>query len=298
MADIDAGSADRTIPRLGRIGLWSTELRQGDPGQITDTAAELDELGFGALWIPGAMGGDLLDATSRLLSATRTATIATGILNIWRHEAHEVAAWRRALPAEQGARFLLGLGVSHGSTVGEAYSKPLSAMKAYLAALSGEGVRASAMCLAALGPKMLELARDQTAGAHPYLVTPEHTASARNVLGSGPLLAPEQGVVMETNPERARELARPHVRGYGQLANYSNSWRRLGFSDDDITNSSDRLVDALFAWGDPDAIAKRVRAHFDAGADHVCLQVVGARPGASDIAALRPAWRELAQALL
>ncbi len=145
---------------------------------------------------------------------------------------------------------------------------------------------------------MLDLARDRTAGAHPYLVTPEHTAAARASLGEGPLLAPEQGVVLEADPDRARAIARPFVKGYGQLANYANSWRRLGFSENDIANSSDALVDALFAWGDPAAIGERVDAHFRAGADHVCLQVVSDNPGANDVTALRPAWRALAQVLI
>lgn len=287
-----------TASRLGRIGIWSMELRQGDPGEINDAAGELDDLGYGALWIPGGMGGDLLKDVSRLLSATKTATVATGILNIWMHDPHDVANWWRELSEDHRARFLLGLGVSHGATVGDAYRKPLSAMKDYLTKLSGEGLSADGICLAALGPKMLELARDRTAGAHPYLVTPEHTAIAREALGVGPLLAPEQGVVLETDPARARDIARPYVKGYGQLANYANSWRRLGFSEADIADTSDRLVDALFAWGDADRVAERVNAHFAAGADHVCLQVVGPRPGIADIGALRPAWRTLAQALI
>lgn len=284
--------------RLGRIGIWSMELREGDPGEIVDAAAELDELGYGTLWIPGAMGGGLLSDTSRLLSATRKATIATGILNIWMHDAHEVAAWRRELLENHRSRFMLGVGVSHGATIGDAYRKPLSAMIQYLENLSGEGFPSEDICLAALGSKMLELARDRTAGAHPYLVTPEHTATARAVLGTGPFLAPEQGVVLESNPQRAREIARPYVKGYSQLANYANSWRRLGFSEEDITTTSDRLVDALFAWGDENRIAERIDAHFAAGADHVCLQVVGPRPGVADIAALRPAWQSLAKALI
>lgn len=284
--------------RLGRIGIWSMELRFGDPAATAAAATELDELGYGTLWIPGAMGGELLNDVNRLLSATTKANIATGILNIWKHEAHDVASWWHALTPEHKARFLLGLGVSHGATVGAAYSKPLSAMKGYLAHLAGEGLPADSICLAALGPRMLELARDQTAGAHPYLVTPEHTAIAREALGAGPLLAPEQGVVLETDRARARDIARPYVKGYGQLENYANSWRRLGFSEDDIANTSDRLVDALFACGDEDVIAERINAHFAAGADHVCLQVVGPRPGDMDVSAVLPAWRALAKALI
>jgi probable F420-dependent oxidoreductase len=296
LADLNASSAGL---RLGRIGIWSNELRVGDPAEIVDAAAELDELGYGALWIPGSVGGDLLTDLSRLLSATRKAMVASGILNIWKHDTQEVACWWRALSNDHRERFLLGLGVSHSAAIGDAYRKPLSAMKGYLAALSSEGVPAERICLAALGPKMLELARDQTAGAHPYLVTPEHTAIAREALGAGAILAPEQGVVLEADPVRARDLARPYVKGYGQLENYANSWRRLGFSEDDIANSSDRLVDALFACGDARRIAERVNAHFAAGADHVCLQVVGGTsPGTNDVRALRPVWCALAEALL
>jgi probable F420-dependent oxidoreductase len=283
--------------RIGRIGIWAMELRYGEVSQIIDAAAELEALGFRALWIPGVSGGEILKDVSRLLSATKNCVVATGILNIWMHSAHEVGSWWHELPESQTSRFLLGLGVSHSVTVGEAYAKPLTVMKDYLVELFGEGLPTSSLCLAALGPKMLELARDKTAGAHPYLVTPEHTATARESLGSGALLAPEQGVVLEADPARAREIARPYVKGYGQLANYANSWRRLGFSDEDIATTSDTLVDALFAWGPPEKIAERVNAHFEAGADHVCLQVVGSAPP-RDVEAIRPAWRELAAMFL
>lgn len=293
MADED----NKTYAPLGRIGLWSMDLRFGDPAAISEAATELDEMGYGALWIPGGMGGDLLGDVDRLLAATRKTTVATGILNIWMHEPHDVAAWWHALPETQRGRFLLGLGVSHGATVGEAYRKPLSAMQAYLDQLADLSIPSDRICLAALGPKMLELARERTRGAHPYLVTPEHTAIARQALGTGPLLAPEQGVVLETDKARARDIARPYVQGYGRLENYANSWRRLGFSEEDIAQTSDRLVDAVFACGDADHIARRVDAHFAAGADHVCLQVVGADPTSKDVMALLPAWRELAQVL-
>jgi probable F420-dependent oxidoreductase len=181
----------RNVPPLGRIGIWSAELRHGDPGEVADAAAELDELGFGALWIPGEASGNVLGQVDLLLCATRRATIATGILNIWMHDPKDVGTWWRALPAEHSERFLLGLGVSHGAIIGKAYAKPLTAMKDCLALLSAEGIPAEKMCLAALGPKMMELAREETAGAHPYLITPEHTAISREALGPSPLLAPE-----------------------------------------------------------------------------------------------------------
>lgn len=283
--------------RLGRIGIWSLELRFGDSGQAADAAAELDELGFGALWIPGGVGGDVLGTVNRLLSATRNAVIATGIVNIWKHDAREIGEWWRAQPDNLKQRVLLGLGVSHGPLIGEAYRKPLAAMREYLTQLSAEGLPAKNLCLAALRPGMLDLARERTAGSHPYLVTPEHTAMARKALGPDALLAPEQGVMLETDPQRARELAHKALEHYRGLPNYVGIWQGLGFSDDEIANTSSRLTDALFAWGGIGKIAARVNAHFASGADHVCLQVIGAasRP---DVEAIRPAWRELAAALL
>ena len=287
----------RARARLGRIGIWSMELRFGDPGQAADAAAELDELGFGALWIPGGVGGDVLGSAGRLLSATRNAVIATGIVNIWKHDAREIGEWWRAQPDDRKQRVLLGLGVSHGPLIGEAYRKPLAAMREYLTQLSAEGLPATNLCLAALRPGMLDLARERTAGAHPYLVTPEHSAMARKALGPDALLAPEQGVVLETDPGRARELARKAIEHYRRLPNYVGSWEQLGFTEDEIAQASDRLTDALFAWGGIDRIAERVNAHFAAGADHVCLQVISA-VSHPDVDAIRPAWRELAAALL
>jgi probable F420-dependent oxidoreductase len=284
-------------PRLGRIGIWSMELRFGDPGAAAEAAAELDELGYGALWIPGGIGGDLLADVDRLLGATQRATIATGILNIWKHEPADVARWWNDLPADRQARVLIGLGVSHSHIVGEAYAKPLSAMRAYLDGLDVGGVPPEARCLAALAPKMLELSRDRAAGTHPYLVTPEHTATSHAAIGPDRLLAPEQGVVLATDPVQARTLARQALAGYLGYPNYQNSWYRLGFTEADLADGgSDRLVDALFAWGPVDRIAERVNAHFAAGADHVCLQLI---TGAGvDVAAARAGWRELAAALL
>lgn len=282
--------------RLGRIGIWSIELRFGDRAEAHDAAAELDELGYSALWIPGGTGGDVLSDVGRLLAATKRTTVATGILNIWKHAASDVGQWWQALPKDHQSRVLLGLGVSHSHIVGEAYQKPLAVMREYLDQLGTVGLPANSLCLAALGPKMQELARDRTAGVHPYLVTPEHTARARAVIGPGKLLAPEQGVVLETDPTRAREMARHALKHYLTYPNYINSWKRLGFSDDEITNASDRLVDALFAWGSVKTVVERVNAHLSAGADHVCLQVI---TGAGvNIGPAREAWRELAAALL
>ena len=278
-----------------RIGIWSLELRFGDRAEAADAAAELEELGFSAIWIPGGVGGDLFGDVERLLSATQRAVIATGILNIWKHTPQEVGQWWGSLSDDRRSRALLGIGVSHSPLIGEAYRQPLVHMRDYLGQLVEKGVPADDLCLAALGPKMIELARDRTAGAHPYLVTPEHTAQARATLGPGKLLAPEQGVILERDPARARALARKALVHYLHLPNYVNSWRRLGLAEEDISQASDRFVDALFAWGSVETIAERVNAHLSAGADHVCLQVI---TGAGvDIAAARPAWRQLAAGL-
>lgn len=283
--------------RLGRIGIWSLELRFRDPAQADEAAAELDELGFGALWIPGGVDDQVLKDVDRLLSATKRMSIATGIINVWKLQAQDLAQWWKGQSTERQARVLLGLGVSHGPLIGDAWKKPIAVMRDYLDQLSTQGVPGDSLCLAALGPRMLELSRDRTAGAHPYLVTPEHTAAAREVLGPGKLLAPEQGVILESDPARARELGRQALTHYARLPNYRNNWRRLGFSEEDVANVSDGLVDALFAWGGMDRIAERVNAHLAAGADHVCLQVISGTMG-GDFDALRPQWRELAAALL
>jgi probable F420-dependent oxidoreductase len=282
--------------RLGPIGIWSLELRFGDASRSADAAAELDELGFGALWIPGGVGGDVLGSVDKLFGATRNAVIAIGIINIWKHDAREVGEWWRARHTDYQERVLLGLGVSHGPLIGDAYRKPLAAMREYLADLSAEELPAMNMCIAALRPAMLSLARERTAGAHPYLVTPDHTVLAREVLGPDALLAPEQGVLLETDPRQARETARRALKHYRHLPNYVASWQRLGFTDEDITNLSNRLIDGLFAWGSVDAIAERVKQHLAAGADHVCLQVISDSPR-PDVEAMRSTWRELAALL-
>jgi probable F420-dependent oxidoreductase len=296
-ATATSSAAPRARARgLGPIGIWSLELRFGDRGEAHEAAAELDQLGYGALWIPGGVGGDVLGDVAGLLAAAPRAAIATGILNIWKHEPADIGAWWAGRSPADHARVMLGLGVSHGPIIGEAYAKPLEAMSRYLDGLDAAGVPEERRCLAALGPKMLDLSAARSAGAHPYLVPATHTAQARERLGADALLAPEVGVVLETDPGRAREIARQALANYLRLPNYLNSWRRLGFSEEDV-QGSDRLIDALFAWGSLEQIAARVREHLDAGADHVCLQVVSA-PSGSGIAFPRQAWRELAQALL
>lgn len=286
-----------SVPQLGRIGLWSMELRFGDRAEVAEAAAELDELGFGALWIPGGLDGGVLEDVENLLSATRKTTIATGILNIWKHEPEDVAAWFGRLPSHHQCRVMLGLGVSHGPFIGETWKKPLAVTRTFIERLKQAGMPRDNTCLAALGPKMLELSGARTAGAHPYLVTPEHSSIARGILGTGKLLAPEQGVILETDPATARTTAREALTHYATLPNYRNNWLRLGIPQDDIENVSDRLVDALFAWGGMEQIVERVTAHHDAGADHVCVQVIRGASG-GDMAGLRTAGRELAAALL
>jgi len=282
-----------TTPDLGRIGIWSMELRFGDPGAIAEAAAELDELGFGAIWVPGGIGGDVAGDVNRLLAATKRATIATGIINIWKHEPTELADWWGSLPADHQSRLLLGLGISHGPLIGEGWDKPVARTRRYVEELLALGVPAGNLCLAALGPKMVALSGELTAGAHPYLVSPDHTAMARRILGPGKLLAPEQGVVLESDPAKARELAMGALTHYARLPNYRNNWLRLGISEADIEAGSDTLLDALFTRGGLDEVRARVRAHHDAGADHVCLQAI---TGAG-LPEARAAWRELATLL-
>jgi probable F420-dependent oxidoreductase len=274
--------------KLNGLGVWSSELRFGEAAQIVDAAAELEALGYSALWVPD-VGGPLFDDLNRLLQATTTVTIATGILNVWQHEPSDVGRWWHALPEDHRRRLLLGIGVSHGLVVGEKWGQPLATMTTYLDGLQSEGVPMDQVCLAALGPKMLELSKNRTAGAHPYLVTPEHTAAARTTLGNA-LLAVEQGVILQNDLTAAHELGRAVVKGYGGLPNYANNWKRLGFTDDDISSGSDRLIDALIACGDEGDILPRIEAHREAGADHVCIQVITAPGSALPL----DAWRRLA----
>jgi probable F420-dependent oxidoreductase len=284
---------------LGKVGIWSGEFRSKKAGDAGETAAEFEGLGFGALWIPGGAGGDIFGVVARVLDGTRTLPVATGILNVWMHDATEVAAEHARISAAHPDRFLLGLGVSHAMSVeatGRPYERPRSVMVHYLDELDAAKtpVGKEERALAALGPKMLELARDRSAGAHPYLTTPEHTRWARTVLGEGPLLAPEQMVVLESDPTAARAVARTMLALYLQLPNYTNNMLRFGFTEVDLADGgSDRLIDGHIAWGGIEAIAGRVREHLDAGADHVCIQVL---TGSRDRYPLAE-WRELAAIL-
>lgn len=268
-----------TFPLTG-TGIWSPELRYGDAEAAAEAASQLEALGFSALWVPD-IGGDLFASLENLLDATSTVVVATGILNLWLHEPAVTAERFHAYTEQYGPRVLFGIGVSHAPLIDavepDGYRRPLATTREYLDALDAaeQPLPAGGRVLAALGPKMLELARTRTAGSHPYLVTAEHTATVRQAVGPEALVAPEQAIVFETDPTRARELARQHLAGYLGLPNYSNNWKRIGFTDDDLLDGgSDRLVDALVAWGDDDLIAARLDAHRDAGADHVCAQVL------------------------
>ena len=282
---------------LGRIGIWSGEVRYGDAGAGRDAAAAVESLGFGALWMPGGIDDRVLDDLSGLLDATRTMPLCTGILNIWKLSPADVGAWWAGRSDADRARLMLGLGVSHGPAIGAAYGRPIETMAAYLDRLDAAGVPADRRCLAALGPKMLDLAAARTAGAHPYLVPPEHIALARARMGPDALIATEVGVVLESDPARARAIARAGIALYLQFPNYANNWRRLGFGEEDIATASDRLIDALFAWGSIERIAARIGEYLAAGADHVCVQVVRGAYGDHPAPPL-DAWRRLAEALL
>jgi probable F420-dependent oxidoreductase len=284
---------------LTGAGIWSRELRgHPDRGEVADAAAELEELGYAALWFPGGESEGAFNAASELLRGTRTVTVATGILSVWVADPEQVAAERAQLDDAYEGRFLLGLGVSHEAIVGgDRYERPLATMRDYLESLDAAAppVPPEMRVLAALGPKMLALAAERSLGTHPYLVTPEHTRVAREAVGVERFVGPELGVVFERDADRARAAARGFLELYLQLPNYTNNLRRLGFGDADFEGGgSDRLVDALIAWGSEDAIAERVQEHRDAGADQVVIQVIR-QPGADGLP--RAEWRELAPAL-
>jgi probable F420-dependent oxidoreductase len=282
------------------VGLWTMTLDAKDPGESADIAREIESMGYSALWIPEAYGRESFTNASLLLADTTSLIVATGIANIWARDAVASANASKTLTAAYDDRFVLGLGVSHEPLVngmrGHAYQTPYVAMREYLLAmdqsymLAAEGSARSARVIAALGPKMLELAGTLTDGAHPYLVTPAHTAQARSLLGEK-FLGVEQAVVLGQNREESLRRAHEHLEFYTGLPNYRNSWRRQGFSDDDmVRGGSERLCDALVAQGDEGSVLARVREHLDAGADHVCLQVLGADFGQVPL----EEWRRLA----
>jgi probable F420-dependent oxidoreductase len=268
---------------LGSLGIW-----QFGPNATPELAQEAERLGYGALWIGGSPDGSL-DGAEALLDATGRITIATGIVNMWKDDAATVAASYHRLEAKHPGRFLLGVGIGHPEHTGE-YQTPYDTIVGYLDRLDEAGVPAERRVLAALGPKVLELSAARAAGAHPYLTTPEHTAFARKVLGPDALLAPEHKVVLDPDPEAARALGRKMVKRYLELSNYRNNLLRFGFTEEDLSGEgSDRVVDALALHGDAATVARGLRAHLEAGADHISIQVIGRD--------LVPAYQALAAAL-
>lgn len=268
-------------PDLGRFGVWTG-------GPVTpEQAQEIEKLGYGAVWVGASPPADLA-FVEPILEATSTLQIATGIVNIWNADAETVAESYHRIEKAFPGRFLLGVGVGHPEHTQE-YTKPYTALVEYLDALDAKTVPTSRRVIAALGPKVLELAKNRSAGAHPYLTTPEHTAQAREQVGNSVFIAPEHKVVLTTDADKARELGRKTVGFYLDLSNYVNNWRRLGFTSDDVEQpGSDKLIDAVVAYGSPEAIAARLKEHLDAGADHVAIQVLGSKDE------LVPALTELA----
>ncbi len=257
---------------LGRFGVWTFGAPQ------PEQAAEIEKLGYGAVWPGGSPAGDLA-FVEPLLAATEKLQVATGIVNVWTAPAAQVAESYHRIEAAYPGRFVLGVGIGHPEHTKE-YRKPYDVLVEYLDELDAAGVPVARRVVAALGPKVLRLAADRSAGAHPYLTTPEHTAEARTLIGPDAFLAPEHKVVLTDGSaeaaEEARAIGRQTVDFYLNLSNYLNNWRRLGFSEDDIAKpGSDALIDAVVAHGTPDAIAARLTEHLDAGADHVTIQVLG-----------------------
>jgi probable F420-dependent oxidoreductase len=305
---VSAASSQRNYPDRsllgGEVGLWTSNLDSLPAPKAQEVVAELEELGYAALWFGEAFGREAFTNASMFLCATSRLVVATGIANIFVRDASATNAAAKTLAGAYQDRFVLGLGVSHGPMVemrGHCYSSPLSTMRAYLQGMCEARFTAvqpehdPPRLLAALGPRMLELSRDLADGAHPYLVTPQHTAGAREILGDGPLLAVEQAVVLTTDREEALRLGRSHLSRYMRLPNYLNSWRRQGFNEGDLHDGgSERLVERLVGWGSEDAIRERVREHLLAGADQVCVQVVTD----DSIDSLSEQWRSLASVLL
>ncbi|MET0490964.1 MAG: LLM class F420-dependent oxidoreductase [Acidimicrobiales bacterium] len=292
-----------TVPDLGRVGLWTFFLDLQPAERVRDLVPEIEAMGWGCVWVPEAVNRDAMVNSALLLSASTTLNIGTGIASIWGRDPMTTAASLKSLSEAWPGRFVLGLGVSHQPMVdhirGQDYTKPFTKMRDYLAAMDAALYMSPApetthVVLAALGPKMLELSATAADGAHPYFVPVEHTVVAREHLGPEALLAPEQAVVLSTDADEARRVARGHMATYLNLPNYTNNLRRFGWGDEDLADGgSDRLVDAIVAWGDEQAVLDRVAAHHERGADHVALQVLpldGASVPMDD-------WRRLATAL-
>lgn len=296
---------DALRARLGRVGVWTFAFDSRPAAQVAIDARGIETLGFTALWVPEGGGSrDVVGHLEWLLGATDRLTVASGIANITARQPEVLQAGATLLADAYGDRVVLGIGVGHEYTTerrGYGWGRPLERTRAYLDAMDAAADTWPAPAvpvrrlLAALGDAMLRLSADRALGAHTYFVSPEHTARARAVLGPEPVLAVEQTVVLRDAPAEARSIARSWAVHYLELPNYANNWRRLGFGDDDVAGAgSDRLIDAGIAWGSLDDVVARVRAHLDAGADHVCVQVVSE----DDTDVCLPELRELAPALL
>lgn len=288
--------------QLGRIGLWTADFDLQPMSRAQEAIAQVEQMGFRTVWVPEAVLREPFASTSLLLSATREMVLATGIASLHARTAQTMQAGWKTVSEAFPNRFLLGIGVSHAPMVSGvhkgAYDKPYSTMVEYLDNMDA-GVYFSPQpssppqrVLAALGPKMLKLAAERTAGAHPYFTPVEHTAFARETMGAGPLLAPEVAVVLETDATKAREIARKYMTTYTRLPNYANNLKRFGFTDDEITGQAERLVDAIIPWGTMDSVVSRLKEQFSAGADHVCVQVLTDSPGTLPMRQ----WQELADA--
>ncbi len=305
MAGIGGIGGRALAQRLGRVGVWSFALQRLSAADASAAMREFERDGYPAVWMPESIGSkEVFAHAALLLAGSQKAIVAPGIASIYARDPMAMATGAKALAEAYPGRFVLGIGVSHAPSVesrGHDYGKPVETMTAYLDAMGaasyagpepGEPVP---LLLAALGPRMLELAAARADGAHPYFVPVEHTPIARQRLGSEPCLAVEQTAVLSTDPTAARRIGRAFARHYLALPNYANNLRRLGWSDEDIANDgSDRLLDAVIAWGDVDAIVARVKAHLDAGADHVCVQLRAESSADPSIGG----YRELASALL
>lgn len=277
----------RLREKLGRFGVWRGAF------QVTaQLAADVEQAGFGALWLGGSPGGDLAQV-AELLGATSTLTLGTSIVNMWKDDPHDVARSFARVQARYPGRFVLGVGAGHREATRQ-YGHPYETLAAYVDTLCSDGVPPEALVLAALGPKVLRLAGERAAGAIPYLVPPEHTRQAREILGPEPLLAPEHKVVLDTDTARARALGRARVRNpYLGLVNYTSNLRRLGWAEEDLSDGgSDALIDALVAHGSVDQVAAQLSRHLDAGADHVVIQLLTG-PETDPV----PGYRDLAQTL-
>ena len=277
---------------IGKLGVWYF-FDKLTATESAEAAIRIENLGYSTLWIPETIGKSPMVQSSWLLSNTKTLNLATGIANIYHREPGVTLAAQKSLAEQSNYRFLLGLGVSHTRIVegirGLKYGPPLSTMRRYLEAMEEApytGAKPSEeppLVIAALGPKMLALAAEKTNGAHPYFTSPDHTAVARNIMGKDSWLCVEQKVILESDPVKARELAKPVAKTYKDLPNYRNNWIRMGLTEDDIDNMSDKFIDATFAWGSEQTIQNRIKEHFDAGADHVSIQPVNTNGKLSEL---------------